>query len=422
MKTNRINTMIKIFPIITVLFWVGCEDLDFSDPNNPTAETAVVQSLVTGAEAGLRVDIGVYLRNLLVVGREAYYLEPADPRYTGELMRGPIDPGGFLLNRPWSANYKLIQNCLSLAESGDDGASGVGKTFHAYALMRVLSLTAENGARLNYDGDITVDVAGEADVWDAIENLLDDGNTNLASAGDAFSFTLSSGFDGFDTPETFAKFNRALRARVAVHQDDWATASTALSNSFLDESEDLDVGVYHVFSSGSNDQGNEMYEAADADFVKLVVHPSYEADADSLESRFSSKVVNTGDNSTYDGLTSSLMPTIWEGSYDPIPIIRNEELILLKAEVAITGLTTGGLTEINIVRAWHDLPDAASGGLDQLLYEKRYSLLFEGQRLQDMRHYDKLDELPLDRTGLTDANGMPIPDDAVVTFPIPETE
>ena len=427
MKTNRINTMIKIFPIITVLFWVGCEDLDFSDPNNPTAETAVVQSLVTGAEAGLRVDIGVYLRNLLVVGREAYYLEPADPRYTGELMRGPIDPGGFLLNRPWSANYKLIQNCLSLAESGDDGASGVGKTFHAYALMRVLSLTAENGARLNYDGDITVDVAGEADVWDAIENLLDDGNTNLASAGDAFSFTLSSGFDGFDTPETFAKFNRALRARVAVHQDDWATASTALSNSFLDESEDLDVGVYHVFSSGSNDQGNEMYEAADADFVKLVVHPSYSTDAEG-DLRFSSKVttrVDTSGNpdaSEYDGLTSALAPTIWSSSYDPVPIIRNEELILLKAEVDIAGGATGGLAEINIVRAAHGLADAASGGLDQLLHEKRYSLLFEGQRLQDMRHYDKLDELPLDRTGLTDANGMPIPDDAVVTFPIPETE
>ena len=416
MSITRKNKTLKILPIITVLFWVGCEELDITDPNNPSAETSTVQSLVTGAEAYLRVDIGVYLRDLLVVGREAYYFENADPRYTGELMRGPIDPGGFLCNRPWATNYKVIQNCLLLAESGDDGASGVGKTFHAYALMRVLSLTAENGARLNYDGDIDVALSSEAEVWTAIEGLLDGGYSDLNSAS-SFSFTLSSGFDGFDTPATFAQFNRALRARVAVHQSDWATADAALANSFLDESGDLNDGVYHVFSSGANDQDNEMYESPWADFVKLVVHPSYEADADSLESRFSSKVVNTGDNSTYDGLTSSLMPTIWEGSYDPIPIIRNEELILLKAEVAITGLTTGGLTEINIVRAWHDLPDAASGGLDQLLYEKRYSLLFEGQRLQDMRHYDKLGELPLDRV---DIEGTP--DDAVVTFPIPETE
>jgi hypothetical protein len=252
---------------MAVLFWIGCEDLDIADPNNPTAETATVQSLVTGAEAYLRVDIGVYLRNLLVVGREAYYLEPADPRYTGELMRGPIDPGGFLCNRPWAANYKVIQNCLLLAGSGDDGASGVGKTFHAYALMRILSLTAENGARLNYDGNINVAVSSEAEVWDAIENLLDEGNTNLASAGSAFSFTLSSGFDGFNTPATFSQFNRALRARVAVHQSDWATADAALANSFLDESGDLNDGVYHVFSSGANDQDNEMYESPWADFV-----------------------------------------------------------------------------------------------------------------------------------------------------------
>jgi hypothetical protein len=112
MSITRKNKTLKILPIITVLFWVGCEELDITDPNNPSAETSTVQSLVTGAEAYLRVDIGVYLRDLLVVGREAYYFENADPRYTGELMRGPIDPGGFLCNRPWAANYKVIQNCL----------------------------------------------------------------------------------------------------------------------------------------------------------------------------------------------------------------------------------------------------------------------------------------------------------------------
>ena len=417
MSITRKNKTLKILPIITVLFWVGCEELDITDPNNPSAETSTVQSLVTGAEAYLRVDIGVYLRDLLVVGREAYYFENADPRYTGELMRGPIDPGGFLCNRPWATNYKVIQNCLLLAESGDDGASGVGKTFHAYALMRVLSLTAENGARLNYDGDIDVALSSEAEVWTAIEGLLDGGYSDLNSAS-SFSFTLSSGFDGFDTPATFAQFNRALRARVAVHQSDWATASTALSNSFLDVSGNFNNGVYHVFSSGANDQDNEMYESPYAEVVKLRVHPTYETDADSDSSRYFDKVYNAGSTADYDDLNSSLMPTIWEGSYDPIPIIRNEELILLLAEVDIAGGTTGGLAEINIVRAWHDLPDAASGGLDQLLYEKRYSLLFEGQRLQDMRHYDMLDEL-------NDAHLLinpDRPDDAIVTFPIPETE
>jgi len=413
MKTNRKNTMIKILPIIMVLFWVGCEELDFSDPNNPTADAADVQSLVTGAESGLRVDIGVYLRDVNVVGREAYYFEPADPRYTGELLVGPVDGGGFLCTRPWTANYKVIQNCLLMAASGNAGASGVGKTFHAYALMRVLSLWAESGARINYDGDMNADVATQEEVWDEIESLLDGGYTDLNSAVAAdnttFSFSLSTGFDGFNTPATFAQFNRALRARVAVHQSDYAAAATALTNSFLSEAGDLNNGVYHVFSSGANDQDNEMYEAYDAPTIKLWVHTDYAAY--SSDPRYVNKVEPRTSSGLVDGLESNLAPTLWTGSYDPIPIIRNEELILLKAEVDIAGGTTGGLTEINIVRSAYGLADAASGGLDQLLYEKRLSLLLEGQRLQDMRHYGRLGDLTLDRAG-----------DAVVTFPIPTTE
>jgi len=414
MKLNT-NKMIKILPLITVLFWVGCEDLDFPDPNNPTDETATTQSLITGAEAGLRIDIGVYLRNLLVVGREAYYLEPADPRYTGELMRGPIDPGGFLGNRPWNANYKVIQNCLNLAASDDGGASGVGKTFHAYALMRVLSLTDENGAQLDYDGAKS-DVESKSAVLAEIESLLDGGYSDLNSAGSAFTFGLSTGFDGFDTPATFAQFNRALRARVAVQQSDYSTALTALGNSFLDASGSLDDGVFHVFSSSANDQDNEMYEASDAAVIKLTVHPSYASDAEAGDLRFSSNITTRDDTIRYDNLESFLAPTVWGSSYDPVPVIRNEELILLQAEAYIgTGDYSSAEANMNVVRAAAGLADYsdtdATNAEDRVLYEKRFSLFFEGQRLQDMRHYGRTAELPLDRDG-----------DAIVTFPIPEPE
>jgi hypothetical protein len=175
MKSITIKKWIMILPLLSAFLWVGCEDLDFPDPNNPTDDTATIQSLVTGAEAGLRTSMGIYLRDMLVVGREAYYLEPADPRYTNELMKGPVDPGGFLTMSPWNANYKVIQNSLILAESGDKGASGVGKSFHAYALWRILSMTDENGARLNYDGDINASVASKSEVLAEIASLLDAG-------------------------------------------------------------------------------------------------------------------------------------------------------------------------------------------------------------------------------------------------------
>ena len=67
MKSINRKIIIKILPLVLVLFWTGCEDLDFPDPNNPTDDTATLQSLVTGAEAQLRSGFGVYIRDLLVI-------------------------------------------------------------------------------------------------------------------------------------------------------------------------------------------------------------------------------------------------------------------------------------------------------------------------------------------------------------------
>ncbi|HIB61498.1 MAG TPA: RagB/SusD family nutrient uptake outer membrane protein [Candidatus Marinimicrobia bacterium] len=421
MKTIRTNKTLKILPMIAVLFWAGCEDLDFPDPNNPTDETATIQTLVTGAEAVMRQDLGVYLRDLLVVGREAYYLEPADPRYTGELLTGPIDPGGFLCYRPWQTAYKVIANCETIMGSAnaDAGAIGVAQTLHAYSLMRLVYLWDESGARLNYDGDITADVATKAEVLAKIESLLDAGYSDLNSAGSAFSFSLSSGFDGFDTPAAFALFNRGLRARVAVHQNDWSAAQTALDNcSAWATSSDPDEGVYHAFSSGANDQGNEMYEDPTATTIKLVVHPTFYTDADAGDSRVSDNVVVRADTIIYDELESYLAPNLYSSSYDPVPIMRAVELQLLQAEVHIGNSDySSAETIMNTIRTAAGVASYsgtdASNAVDRVLHEKRYSLFLEGHRLADMRHYGKTDELPIDR---------PDRGDTIVTFPIPETE
>ena len=419
MKNIKKALKIKFLPLFCLLIWTGCEDLDFPDPNNPTAETATLQSLVTGAEAQLRSGFGVYMRDLLVVGREAYYLEPADPRYTGELLRGPVDGGGFLCYTPWSANYKVISNCQTILNSPDsnEGAKGFAQTLNAYCLMRVLNLTDTNGARLNYDGDITQPLATKAEVLAEIENLLNQGLSNLELAGDAFTFTLSSGFTGFDTPETFAHFNRGLMARVSVLQDKWSQAQTALTSveAWMNGG-DQDAGVYHVFSSGANDGDNQMFEDPTAATLKLMVHPSFLTDADEGDLRVTNNVLVRSDTITYDGLQSYLAPTLYSSSYDPVPMMRATELQLLQAEVYIgNGDYASAEALLNTLRSEAGVPEYtgtdASNAVDRVLHEKRYSLFLEGHRLSDMRHYDKTAELPLDRDG-----------DAVVTFPVPETE
>ena len=57
MNMTRKNKTLKLLPMIAVLFWVGCEELDFPDPNNPTDDTATIQSLITGAESVMRQDM-----------------------------------------------------------------------------------------------------------------------------------------------------------------------------------------------------------------------------------------------------------------------------------------------------------------------------------------------------------------------------
>ena len=419
MKKINKRIIMKVLSMVFVLLWTGCEDLDFPDPNNPTSDTATIQSLVTGAEAQLRSGFGVWIRDLLVVGREAYYLEPADPRYTGELLHGPVDPGGFLCYTPWAANYKVMKNCESIlnSEDADKGAKGFAQTLNAYCLMRVLAMTDENGARLNYDGDINVPISSKSDVLAAIEPLLKEGLDNLAQAGDEFSFTLSSGFDGFNTPETFTHFNRGLMARVSVLQDKWSQAQVALTSvdAWMNGGDD-NAGVYHVFSSGANDGDNQMFEDPSAATLKLMVHPSFLTDAHDGDSRLTNNVLVREDTITYDGLQSYLAPTLYNGSYDPVPMMRAIELQLLQAEVHIgNGDYASAESIMNTIRsnvgaAEYSGTDA-SNAIDRVLHEKRYSLFLEGHRIVDMRHYGKTGELPLDRDG-----------DTVVTFPIPETE
>ena len=415
--------IIKLLPLLSFLIWTGCEDLDFPDPNNPTSETATIQSLVTGAEAQMRSGYGVWIRDLLVVGREAYYFEPADPRYTGELLHGPVDPGGFLCYTPWAANYKVIANCQTILNSpeADAGAKGFAQTVNAYCLMRVLAMTDESGARLNYDGNINQEVATKEEVLTEIESLLNAGLTNLEQAGDNFTFTLSSGFSGFNTPETFAHFNRGLMARVSVLQDKWSQAQEALTSvdAWMNGG-DHDAGVYHVFSSAANDADNQMFEDPNAATLKLMVHPSFLTDADPGDLRVSSNVVERAETVTYDGLTTNLAPTLYNSIYDPVPMMRAVELQLLQAEVHVgNGDYASAEALLNSLRASAGVAEYsgtnASNAVDRVLHEKRYSLFLEGHRLVDMRHYNKTEQLPLDRTD-TDTP------DKIVTFPIPETE
>ena len=104
------------------------------------------------------------------------------------------------------------------------------------------------------------------------------------------------------------------------------------------------------------------------------------------------------------GITATERLTVYGSTTDPIPIIRNEELILLRAEANI-GLNQlpAAVADINLVRssAGGLAPIVAfasqAQALDELLYNKRYSLLFEGGHSWiDAQRYGRLGLLPQD--------------------------
>src|SRR5260370_37443457 len=93
-------------------------------------------------------------------------------------------------------------------------------------------------------------------------------------------------------------------------------------------------------------------------------------------------------------------------------IIGQEELGVLRAEANIgLGNNAAAIADINVVRTKAGLLAPISNPyvpvgtqpltlLDELLYEKRYSLVWEnGDRWVDLRHYNKLTTLPKDRPG-----------------------
>lgn len=415
----------------------SCSLDPINNPNGPTIESYAegatngqLQLLTTGLEASLRNDMEFYYQTVSIVGREYYDLNATDPRYTGELLgagvgEGVLDDNGFLTTRSFGARYGSARNAQSLisavanSDAGLDAASVAGynafaNTCTAYNLLLTLNRQYNNGVRLDIaDPDALGPYVGYEEGLAGISALLDEAISDANAAGETFAFTLSSGFDGFDSPSSFVQFAQALKARVEMYRGNKDAARTALNASFLNMAGDLNTGVYHVFSGAGNDRLNPLFYALGQN--KYMAHPTYVGDAAADDARLS-KIAQI-DTVTVDMLSSQHQVQLYTSNTSPVAMIRNEELILLMAEANIGNNTAGAIGALNTIRNAHGLDDYAGGNDNasletELLVQRRYSLFGEGHRWIDMRRYDRLGDLPLDRPG----------DQVFVQFPRPELE
>lgn len=431
MTNMRIQSMRVTSLIVTVavlLFASACNDLVVPDYNNPGLDDLINNPTPTkiaqasqGLLVGTRVGIGEqngYISLLGIIGRESYNFDPADPRFITEMLVGPLDGGspafgGNLFAAPYrnirNANILLgaVDKVVGLSASQKSAVQGFAKTIQALDYLNVINTRDDLGAPIDVNIGPTADpapIVTKAAVFTQIATLLDDGLVALNAGGTAFPFALSPGFSDFATPAEFAKFNRALKARVEAYRGNYASVLTALSGSFLDTNAALTLGAYQSYSTGSGDTPNALFDPSGR---AILAHPSILTDAETqpggaLDARALAKVAHLPAPHTVQGITTDLVFTIYNSNTAPITIIRNEELILLRAEARyFTNDVAGALTDINFIRT-------NSGGLaprgaflnqsdfvTELLKQRRYSLLFEGgHRWIDARRFGLLTTLP----------------------------
>jgi len=443
------NSLFKTVTLlgIMVLIGTGCEVFnieDKPDPNNVELDAVVsnpteadIATLVAGTLSGIREPVEQYFIDVGMIGREMYRFLAAEPRFTQDLMGGGnsvLDAGSFYITNPWAEFYTNIRmtNIIIEAVSGDieglteesaNGASGFAKTIKAYQYLLALNLTNENGVIQQDQTDISVQgpLLSRSESFQLINRLLDEGANELSNAGDSFSFALPPGFEGFDDPAGFREFNRGLRARVAAYVEDWATVNSALQESFVDASGSLENGVFHDFTNDPNDISNPIFaDPQSGAGDSWVAHPSWVPDAEEGDQRVEEKVVERNSTARLDGLESDFGLFVYKTVTSPIPILRNAELLLLRAEYNINKANPdleAAEEDINVIRNAAGLDDfdgqqTQEALLDEVLNQRRYELFMEGHRWVDMRRYDRLDELPIDRPN----------DNVWLNFPISENE
>jgi hypothetical protein len=432
--TMQRNIKIYIALIAVSLLFFSCKK-DYGDLNGETIEDltknatqAQLNNLVSGTESGMRNSLSFYLDDVSIIGRETYRFSNSEPRYVLDLLGAngaTLNGANFYITFPWASRYSVVKNCNILQQSAANstlinsaqksGYIGFARTIKAYQLLLNLNLTDNNGIRVNVvDPTHLGPFVSYADGLTAITSLLDSAKTDLTNA--TISFQLA-GFTGLDDAAGLIKFNRALAARVSLYQTNWQTALDDVNASFLNLTGSFNTGVYHIFGTGSGDQLNPVFIPQNQNGEIRVAHPTFATDILTGDDRINKTSLRTS-LASLSGLNSNRDVWLYTTSTAPIGIIRNEELILIYAEANIQlNHFTQAVNALNTIRNGHGLGNY-TGAVSQpaliteLLYERRYSLFFEGHRWIDLRRYNLLNTLPIDRTG----------DQVWSEFPLPVTE
>jgi starch-binding outer membrane protein, SusD/RagB family len=422
---------------------------NYASPNPDVTSQNGFQTLITGLFGGTRNDMQWIVTEMASFGRDAGNFTNTDPRFITEFLGdgAAINASDFGIFG-WNNQFQMMRTADSilLALPGVKSPSpytsgqraqitGVVQTMKALNLMYLAEQRDTSGVPVG--GDKLNDLGQPApilcnrDVWKAIVALLDSAHNALASdPADPLPVVLPTGFNAVSANGgSFDAFNRALAGKANLElayaiarssvgtapspsspgQPDHAAllrADSALHASALFQPGALTppaagafsdpIAVYHSFSGTSGDVVNPV----NGEIGTLRMLKEFTASVDTAnDARWRAKFVHNSappQQQAYSGVSDSTIIDFYPTVGSPIPIVRNEELVLVEAQVRL-GLNdlAGAWQLINMVRTQVGKLAAAPVVLDYastrdaLMREQRISTVLEssGDRAIAIRMY-----------------------------------
>jgi hypothetical protein len=420
-----------------VLVAAGCKDNPVANPIDAPTVNALsgpltritLQQLVTGVMASDRSGANAFSYAIEggIFSRDVYRIDASEPRFVQETLGGNPDPGSFSGSGAWTQYYTTIraENTIKAALANApatefapeevSAARGFVQTMKALDYWRVIEMHDTVGATIQTDDPAALtDVRCKEAVLSYIAAVLDSGNADFTAAGGATEvpFTLPGGFTAFGRNYSLVSnlvlFNRGLKGKVDFYRGlDRKSPNAALFPTAVTEltqalggaapggvpAADFSKGPYYNFVAGGSE--NTPNTISDA---KIGLNPLVGDSVQAGDTRASKIVPRTllsgfgiSTSITYVGAVASTA-----NQQRPLGILRDEELVLLRAQAEIeAGQLAAAILDINSVRTSYGLSPVApadkASAITAVLYEKRYSLLFEGpQRFDDLREYQRL--------------------------------
>lgn len=434
----------------------ACQD----NPSAPNSDRVVagtpqtLQSLVTGLAAQFRTaTAGSYFTFGDYMARDAMYPDPSDTRRLTEFYETPPDPSDFIGAAQWSGYYSALRaghtilSDASVAKlsSGDQAATrGFVHVVQAMSYIHLIEYRDELGVAIQGDDpNVVPALRTKQAVLTYTSALLDTAVTELTAAGNGeVPFKLPSGYTdhgNYASTTNLLRLAQGLKGKVEVLRasDQVApnTASAAAAIAALDaalsdapakpDSAYLAKGPYFEYQPNAP----ESFANPVAD-TKIMLTDNFVASIDSGDARAALIEPAAVQQATIYRASYRAVQTDERSSNTTaeIPMIRNAELYLLRAQAEIVaGDLAAATRDVNVVHTVEGglppLPTftTVSQAQDAVLYEYRYSFILQGpQHLVALRSYGRINAAYVSQPGIPTPGASS--DALVQVLPIPKAE